>query len=83
MEKKNKLTRGQMAEARRKSAQAGVMISFEKFANPGVGFVFPKTGRKLTVSDELQRFGAYPLMGGVPASSYENQTPKRKPKKKK
>lgn len=78
MDKKKKLTRGQMADARRQSAQAGQILSFEKFANPGVGYVFPKTGRKLTVSENLQRFGAYPSMGGVPATSYDKKKTKKK-----
>jgi hypothetical protein len=83
MANKKKLTRGQMADARRKSAEAGPILAFEKYANPGVGYVFPKTGRKLTVSDEVARFGAYPSMGGVPATSYDNKELKKKPKKKK
>jgi hypothetical protein len=48
---KDKKTRGQMAEARRMSGQAGVILSFEKYANPGVGYVFPKSGRDLTVTN--------------------------------
>jgi len=89
MPDKKKKTRGQMAEARRMSGEAGRMLSFEKYANPGVGYVFPESGRNLTVSDELARFGAYPSMGGVPATEYDRrprakggEKPKR-PKKKK
>ena len=74
-DKKNKkgLTRGQMAQAKRMSGQAGMILSYEKYVNPGVGAVFPKTGRKLTVSDNLARFGAPPSMGGYSAEEYENQ----------
>ena len=63
-DKKNKkgLTRGQMAEARRMSGQAGMILSYEKYVNPGVGAVFPKTGRKLTVSEELANFRADPRL---------------------
>jgi hypothetical protein len=78
---KDKKTRGQMAEARRMSAQAGVILSREPRTNPGIGAVFPKTGRKLTVSDELARFGAFPNMGGVSARQYENPKPKKKKSK--
>ena len=84
MPKKNdKKTRGQMAEARRMSGQAGRILSFEKYANPGVGYVFPKSGRDLTVSDELARFGAYPSMGGVPATEYSNSPKSKKGKRRK
>ena len=79
---KNKKTRGQMAEARRKSAQAGRMLAYSEWTkrniSPGVGIVYPKTGTKLTVSQELAKFGANPELGGVPATKYRN-----KPKKKK
>lgn len=63
-DKKNKkgLTRGQMAEAKRMSGQAGKILSYEKYVNPGVGAVFPKTGRKLTVSEELANFRADPRL---------------------
>ncbi len=63
-DKKNKkgLTRGQMAEAKRMSGQAGMILSYEKYVNPGVGAVFPKTGRKLTVSEELANFRADPRL---------------------
>lgn len=63
-DKKNKkgLTRGQMAQAKRMSGQAGVILSYEKYVNPGVGAVFPKTGRKLTVSEELANFRADPRL---------------------
>lgn len=63
-DKKNKkgLTRGQMAEAKRMSGQAGRILSYEKYVNPGVGAVFPKTGRKLTVSEELAAFRADPRL---------------------
>jgi len=80
MPDKKKKTRGQMAEARRMSAQAGVVLSRESRTNPGIGAVFPKTGRKLTVSDELARFGAFPSMGGVSALEYEPRPQKAKPK---
>lgn len=70
--KSNKKTRGQMAEARRMSGQAGRILSFETYANPGVGYVFPQTGRDLSVSDDLARFGAYSSMGGYSAEEYEN-----------
>lgn len=78
-----KKTRGQMAEARRKSALAGVNLAYSEWTkkniSPGVGIVYPKTGTKLTVSDELARFGADPILGGVPATNYSNG--KAKPKK--
>jgi protein gp37 len=63
-DKKNKkgLTRGQKAEAKRMSGQAGMILSYEKYVNPGVGAVFPKTGRKLTVSEELANFRADPRL---------------------
>lgn len=63
-DKKNKkgLTRGQMAQAKRMSGQAGRILSYEKYVNPGVGAVFPKTGRKLTVSEELANFRADPRL---------------------
>jgi hypothetical protein len=67
-DKKNKkgLTRGQMAQAKRMSGQAGVILAnqryLEKYANPGIGLVFPKTGRKLTVSEELANFRADPRL---------------------
>ena len=76
---KDKKTRGQMAEARRMSAQAGVILSMESRTNPGIGVVFPKTGRRLTVSDELARFGAFPDMGGVSALQYEKPKARTKP----
>ncbi len=81
MPDKKKKTRGQMAEARRMSGGAGVILSREPRTNPGIGAVFPKTGRKLTVSDELARFGAFPIMGGVSALEYENPKPKKKKNK--
>lgn len=63
-DKKNKkgLTRGQMAQAKRMSGQAGKILSYEKYVNPGIGAVFPKTGRKLTVSEELANFRADPRL---------------------
>jgi len=63
-DKKNKkgLTRGQMAEAKRMSGQAGVFLANQRYVNPGVGAVFPKTGRKLTVSEELANFRADPRL---------------------
>jgi hypothetical protein len=82
---KDKKTRGQMAEARRMSAQAGRMLAYSEWTkkniSPGVGIVYPKTGTKLTVSDELARFGAFPEMGGVSARQYENPKPKKKKSK--
>ena len=77
-----KKTRGQMAEARRMSAQAGRILAFEKYANPGVGYVFPKSGRDLTVSDEVARFGSM-LSGGVPATEYSNSPKSKKGKRRK
>lgn len=59
---KGKKTRGQMAQAKRMSGQAGRILSYEKYVNPGVGAVFPKTGRKLTVSEELANFRADPRL---------------------
>jgi len=56
------------------------------WANPGTGAVRQKEP-KVSVSDELARFGAYPSMGGVPATNYSNKPkgkgPKAKAKKKK
>ena len=63
---KGKKTRGQMAEAKRMSGRAGVILAnqryLEKYANPGIGLVFPKTGRKLSVSEELANFRADPRL---------------------
>jgi hypothetical protein len=85
-----KKTRGQMADARRKSAQVserrGAVRTMNTWANPGTGAVRQKEP-KVSVSDELARFGAYPSMGGVPATNYSNKPkgkgPKAKAKKKK
>ncbi len=44
------------------SGQAGRILSYEKYVNPGIGAVFPKTGRKLTVSEELANFRADPRL---------------------
>lgn len=73
MAEKKKKTRGQMAEARRMSGLAGQILSYETYMNPGVGAVFPRTGRDLSVSDDLARFGAPPSMGGYSAEEYEKQ----------
>ena len=77
-----------MAEAKRLSGQAGRRLAQDAALNPGIGAVFGKTGRKLSVSNDLARFGAYPSMGGYSAEKYENDMkprtkPKAKPKPKK
>ena len=81
MHKKKKLTRGQMADARRKSGFAGRRLAKDAALNPGMGAVFGTTGRKLTVSDDLARFGAHPSLGGYSAEGYEVLLPRAtKPK---
>ena len=80
-------------EAKRLSGQAGRRLANDAALNPGIGAVFGKTGRTLSVSNDLARFGAYPSMGGYSAEKYENdmkprakvgaRPPKAKPKPKK
>jgi hypothetical protein len=77
---KNDKTRGQMAEARRLSASVaerrGAVRTMNTWANPGTGAVRQKEP-KVSVSDEVARFGAYPSMGGVSANEYSNKRPGR------
>lgn len=79
MADKKKKTRGQMAEAKRMSGQAGRILAYETYVNPGVGAVFPKTGRRLTVSEELAAFRADPmLLPPRPTKGRQNPKPKKK-----
>ena len=59
---KGKKTRGQMAEAKRLSGQAGRRLAKDAALNPGIGAVFGSTGRKLSVSEELANFRADPRL---------------------
>jgi len=76
-----------MAEARRLSQavveRRGFVRESNKRANPGTGIQWmPEPS--VSVSDELARFGAYPSMGGYPATEYSNsKRPTKKPAKRK